>query len=160
MNTVTDEATGSTAELDEATQAAQAIELLQAYLKGHDDALSSLQLCAAHEPGEAAGPMISLPASAIKLLQQILAELANGNAVTVAPKHSYVTTQQAADMLNVSRPFLVGLLDDRAIPFKRVGNRRRIRLDDVLAYKRRDDMHREALLDELTAEAEDLGLEY
>lgn len=80
--------------------------------------------------------------------------------MTVAPRHSYVTTQQAADMLNVSRPFLVGLLDDRAIPFKRVGNRRRIRLDDVLAYKRRDDVHREALLDELTAEAEELGLEY
>lgn len=160
MNTETDETTGQAAELDEAAQAAQAIELLQAYLKGHDDALSSLQLCAAHEPGETAGPMISLPASAIELLQQILAELANGNAVTVAPKHSYVTTQQAADMLNVSRPFLVGLLDHRAIPFKRVGNRRRIRLDDVLAYKRRDEMHREALLDELTAEAEDLGLEY
>lgn len=160
MNMQTDETTGSAAHLDEAAQAAQAIELLQAYLQGHDDALSSLQLCAAHEPGEAAGPKIALPASAIELLQQILAELANGNAVTVAPKHSYVTTQQAADMLNVSRPFLVGLLDDRAIPFKRVGNRRRIRLDDVLAYKRRDDVHREALLDELTAEAEDLGLEY
>lgn len=160
MSTQTDETTDPTAELDEATQAAQAIELLQAYLKGHGDALSSLRLCAAHEPGEAAGPKIALPASAIELLQQILAELANGNAVTVAPRHSYVTTQQAADMLNVSRPFLVGLLDDRAIPFKRVGNRRRIRLDDVLAYKRRDDVHREALLDELTAEAEDLGLEY
>ena len=160
MTTETDETTVEAAELDEATHAAQAIELLQAYLQGHDDALSSLQLCAAHEPGRPDGPMISLPASAVELLQQILAELANGNAVTVAPVHSYVTTQQAADLLNVSRPYLVGLLDDRAIPFKRVGNRRRIRLDDVLAYKRRDDIHRQALLDELTAEAEDLGLEY
>ncbi len=159
MTTETNQVTETDAAPDEAAQAAQAIDLLQAYLRGHEDAMSSLQLCA-HEPGKPDGPMISLPASAIELLQQILAELANGNAVTVAPVHSYVTTQQAADLLNISRPFLVGLLDDRAIPFKRVGNRRRIRLDDVLAYKRRDDVHRQALLDELTAEAEDLGLEY
>ena len=144
---------------NETAQAARAIELLQAYLEGHADAMSNLQLCAAHGKDEE-GPTIDLPASAINLLREVLAELANGNAVTVAPVHSYVTTQQAADLLNVSRPFLVGLLDDKAIPFKKVGNRRRIRLDDVLAYKRRDDQHRQALLDELTAEAEDLGLDY
>lgn len=160
MTTKSEQATESAASVDESAQAAKAIELLQAYLEGHDDAMSSLQLCAAHEPGGSDGPMISLPATAVGFLRDILAELAVGNAVTVAPVHSYVTTQQAADLLDVSRPFLVGLLDDRAIPHKRVGNRRRIRLEDVLSYKQRDELHRQRLLDELTAEAEDLGLEY
>jgi len=160
MTTQTDQpTTAHQAHADETAQAAQAVELLQAYLEGHADAMSNLQLCAAHGQDEE-GPSIALPAAAIDLLRKVLAELANGNAVTVAPVHSYVTTQQAADLLNVSRPFLVGLLDEKAIPFKKVGNRRRIRLDDVLSYKRRDDHLREALLDELTAEAEDLGLEY
>lgn len=160
MTTKSEQTANIGAPVDETAQAAKAIELLQAYLEGHDDAMSSLQLCASHEPGQTGGPMISLPATAIGFLREILAELAVGNAVTVAPVHSYVTTQQAAELLNVSRPFLVGLLDDRAIPHKRVGNRRRIRLDDVLAYKQRDEIHRQRLLDELTAQAEDLGLEY
>ncbi len=149
---------------EETQRAAKAVELLQAYIDGHHDghrqAMASLQLCATHEPGDEPGATIELPAAAVALLRQILAELANGNAVTVAPVHSELTTQQAADILNVSRPFLVGLLDSNRIPFRRVGNRRRIRLRDVLAYQRREEIHRQELLDELTAEAEDLGLDY
>ena len=139
-------------------QAARAAELLQAYLVGHSDAVASLQLCVADQPSDQ--QVIALPAPAVGLLCEILAELANGHVVTVAAPHSELTSQQAADLLNVSRPYLVGLLEKRAIPFRRVGNRRRVRLTDVLAYRRREEMHRQRILDELTAEAEHLGLDY
>ena len=139
-------------------QAARAAELLEAYLTGHRDAAGSLHLRMADQSNDRQ-PII-LPAPAVELLREVLAELAKGHVVTVAAARSELTSQQAADLLNVSRPYLVGLLDRRAIPFRRVGNRRRVRLDDVLAYRRRDEIRRQQLLDELTAEAEHLGLDY
>ena len=108
-----------TPDKDVATQAAQAAELLQAYLSGHDDAAASLQFRAAdraHDPQP-----IDLPAPAVALLREILSQLANGHVVTVAPARKELTTQQAADLLNVSRPYLVALLDSRAIPFSARG---------------------------------------
>ena len=142
----------------EAEQAARAAVVLQAYVKGHADAVASLQLHSADQPNDQ--PTIVLPAPAVSLLSEILVELANGHNVTVAAPHSELTSQQAADLLNVSRPYLVGLLEKRAIPFRRVGNRRRVRVTDVLAYRRREELERRRILDELTAEAEHLGLEY
>jgi len=103
--------------------------------------------------------VLAVPAAAMQLLANILAEMAQGNAVTVTPIQEEITTQQAADLLNVSRPFFVQLLDEGEIPFRKVGTRRRVRLQDVMDYKR--DLYEKRLqtLNELTAYDQELGLQ-
>ena len=103
--------------------------------------------------------VLAVPATALHLLVQILAEMAQGNTVSLTPIQKELTTQQAANILNVSRPFLVQLLEDGAIPFHKVGTRRRIRLSDVMAYKQQRYAMRSAALDELAAYDQELGLE-
>lgn len=104
---------------------------------------------------------VELPRSVYELLVRVVRELAHGNAVTVLPVHAELTTQGAADLLNVSRPYLIGLLDDHVLPCTRTaGNHRRLRLADVLAFKHVRDSERRAALDEMSEEAERLGLRY
>lgn len=138
-----------------AEQAAQAVADLTAFLMAHPTPTTRVRLCADEADGET---QVVIPAVAFRFFVDVLAELANGNAVTVAPVHAELTTQQAADLLNVSRPYLIKLLDEQQIPFRRVGNRRKVQLVDVLEFKRRDDEHRQKVLDDLTREAVDLGL--
>lgn len=103
---------------------------------------------------------VTVPAAALTLFLRLLEEMACGHAVTLLPLHTDLTTQQAADVLHVSRPFLVRLLEDGQIPYRKVGTHRRVQLRDVLAYKARTDAARRAALEELTAEAQRLGLGY
>jgi excisionase family DNA binding protein len=102
---------------------------------------------------------LELPAGAVALLMEILEAMAAGRGVTIIPENAELTTVQAADVLNVSRPFLVRLLEEGAIPFRKVGKHRRIRMDDVMAYKEDIDRKREAALDELArlAQENDMG---
>jgi excisionase family DNA binding protein len=111
---------------------------------------------------EAEGKPVSatVPREAFELFLEVLGQMANGNAVTIVPVHAELTTQQAADLLNVSRPFLVGLLDESKIPFRMVGAHRRVKAADLIAYQQRDEAQRKKVLDELTAEAEKHGLGY
>ncbi len=113
------------------------------------------QLIQGDEPGE----VFAIPAAAMQLLVQMLAEMGQGHAVAVTPVQAEVTTQQAADMLNVSRPYLVNLLEDGKIPFRKVGARRRILLQDLMSYKRASDAKRYETLNELTAYDQELGLQ-
>lgn len=133
--------------------AASAAGALKAYLSAHPRTPARLRLGSAE--GET---QVVVPEAAFALLVAMLEELAQGNTVALASVEEELTTQQAADLLNVSRPYLIGLLEDGRIPFHRVGNRRKLSLADLLEFKRRDTAHREETLDQLTAEAQDMGL--
>lgn len=101
-----------------------------------------------------------IPMAAFKLLVQILSEMADGNAVTVIPMHREMTSQEAADFLEMSRPSLLKLLDQKEIRFRKVGKHRRVLFQDVIEYKKREMADRHVALDELAQQAQELGLGY
>lgn len=108
---------------------------------------------------EEGGPTIEVPLPAFRLLLEILRGLSIGDGVSVVRTHAELTTQEAADLLNVSRPYLIGLLEKEEIPCRRVGNRRKVRLIDLLSFQERDDQERKRVRDKLAEEAENLGLD-
>ncbi len=99
---------------------------------------------------------LDLPVGAVAMLMKILEAMASGRGVTLVPENAEMTTVEAAEILNVSRPFLIKLLDDNVLPHRKVGKHRRIRMEDVMAYKSKIDQEREVVLDELAREAQEI----
>ena len=93
-----------------------------------------------------------------KMLVGILDEMGRGNTVTVIPVHAELTTQQAADMLDISRPSLIQMLDEGKIEYRKVGTHRRVRFESVMAYKRKVHAERLAALNELAAYDQEIGI--
>lgn len=130
----------------------------------------SLAQLLASKPGDAlqiriaaegkAEQSVTIPVAAMGLLNGILTEMAKGNAVTLIPSHAELTTQQAADLLGVSRPFLIEQLEKGAIPFRMVGTHRRVLFQDLVRHKQLTDRSRLQALDELSAIDQQLGLGY
>ena len=137
---------------DESVLAAQSSRRLVELLQKKVD----LSLCARAGKKE---ETIEIPMSAFRMLTEILTEMAKGNAVTFIPVHAELTTQQAADFLNVSRPHLIDLLEQEKIPFHKVGTHRRVFFKDVLKYKKKIDKKRLETLEALSKMDQELGLD-
>lgn len=103
---------------------------------------------------------VMVPTVALQLFIEMLAQMAQGNIVTIFPIHAELTTQEAADLLNVSRPFLVKQIEAGEIPFRKIGKHRRIKFQDLMDYKERMDSMRNQSLDELVAQAQELNMGY
>ena len=128
---------------------------------------SSRQLAALIGKGDKAkiriidgGDDITVPVSAMRMLVDILAHMAEGEAVSLIPQHAELTTQQAADFLNVSRPFFVKLLEDGKLDFHKVGSHRRVYFRDLVTYKDQSMDERRKILDELATQAQELDMGY
>lgn len=106
------------------------------------------------------GRQLELPSSIFAVLTQVVHAMAQGDAVAVVPVGALLTTQQAADLLDVSRPYLIRLLEAGDIPHEMVGTHRRIRFEDVMRYRHKRDAKRRKALDRLTRETQELGIEY
>ena len=105
-----------------------------------------------HEP-------VEIPAAAARLLLRLLEQMARGHSVTLIPIQAELSTQQAADLLGVSRPFVVKEIEARRLPARKVGTRRRVMFVDLMDYKQRSDERRQRALDELSLLDQELGLE-
>ena len=152
MNTLTTPTMTPTDE--DSRQAKEASRRLASHLQAHHN--FRVQLTGDNEPNEA----VEIPEAASRLLVDVLTQMGKGNAVTVTPVSAELTTQQAAEILKVSRPYLIGLLTEGEIPFRMVGTHRRILLDDLMEFKKRNDEARMKSLDELAAQAQELDMGY
>jgi excisionase family DNA binding protein len=136
------------------TAAVAALPRVRDYLTSHPDS-QVVRLRVDDTDGE---QVLAVPRGAVELLARVLAHMADGRGVAVVPADAELTTQQAADLLNVSRPFLIGLLDGGEIEYRLVGTHRRIRAESLLGDIRADDQRRRQLADELTALNQEMGL--
>lgn len=106
------------------------------------------------------GRDLVLPRQALALLRDLLADMAQGHAITIVPTHAELTTQEAANLLNVSRPHVIKLLEAGDIPFTKTGTHRRVRYKDVMAYKQEQLGRSHELLSELAGQAQEDGMGY
>jgi excisionase family DNA binding protein len=106
------------------------------------------------------GDVLRIPTSIYKVLVAAVASMAQGNAVSIVPIHHELTTQQAAELLNVSRPHLVKLLETEQIPYHKTGSHRRIYFQDLIRYRDVRDAERRKALEQLTRKSAEYGLDY
>lgn len=106
------------------------------------------------------GEVITIPTRAFKILRAVLENMAEGNSIAIIPSNSELTTQEAANILNISRPHLVKLLEGGKIPFSKVGSHRRIELKDIVAYENKISKQRRIRLNKLAKQAQKLNLGY
>jgi excisionase family DNA binding protein len=104
------------------------------------------------------GEEVLIPESVYRILRQVIQAMASGQHISVVAQNRHLTTQEAADILSVSRPFMVKLLETGDIPYIKVGSHRRIRFEDLMTYKEKRDMKRSKLLDQLIEITEEAGL--
>jgi excisionase family DNA binding protein len=133
--------------------AARALRRIKDYLSRQPEGADEFEVLVEHS-----GEALVLPRPALAMFAYVLAQLAEGRGVSVVPSEVELTTQQAADMLNVSRPYLIDLLERGEIPFRKVGRHRRVSMEALLDYKRRDDADRRRAADDLTDLSQELGL--
>jgi excisionase family DNA binding protein len=103
---------------------------------------------------------ITLPKNVMKIMLEVVTHVANGQEVSVLTKDADLTTAQTADLLNVSRPYVVQLLNEGKLPFHKVGTHRRVRLEDALQYKEAQRKKSLEIMAELSKEAQELGYGY
>lgn len=103
---------------------------------------------------------VVIPATALHLLVDILTHIAAGDAITLNPIHAELTTQEAANLLNVSRPYLIKLLENGDISHRKVGKHRRVLYTDLMTYKQQSYQRKLSALDELVAQAQELDMGY
>jgi excisionase family DNA binding protein len=142
-----------TPDAEDITAALKALPGVKDFLRDHPGH-EAIRLAVEDEHGET----FTIPRPAFELLARLLAHLAAGQGVSIVPAQAELTTQQAADMLNVSRPYLIGLLDRGEIEYRKVGTHRRILASSLIEYMREDDRKRRAAADELTALSEEMDL--
>jgi excisionase family DNA binding protein len=106
------------------------------------------------------GEDCEIPMAALRMLKDLLVQLSLGHSVTLMPIHAELTTQEAADLLSVSRPYLVSLLESGKLAFHKAGTHRRVVLKDLLAYKKQQEQDSDVAMAELAKEAQELGLGY
>jgi excisionase family DNA binding protein len=108
---------------------------------------------------EVDGQRLEVPLAAVKLLMDALAQMALGRAVQIVPHHAELTTQQAADFLNISRPHLIKLLEGGALPFHKAGTHRRIYFSDIVKFREQQRARQKAAVDELLQLSQEHGLD-
>lgn len=135
------------------TLAGQALESISAFIANPDDTITLAIL-----DGAMQDTRITIPSGMFQLMVNVLQSVSRGEPVTILPQSAELTTQEAADILRVSRPYLVKLLDEGTIPSRKVGIYRRVLLQDLLHYQKTEKQRQSAIMSELTKEAQDMGL--